>query len=181
MAGIPALVAKITAALALSKVRFGGTGGIGAMLSDTAELVKERGVMDVRDLSTLALMTGADGGYALIPGVGFYRYNATASASAAAQDVPASGGGRWQFLAPMGAGVFAQAIGDSVETSFTLTHNLNTLFPTVLQMEPSAPGAGAPYTYTTDGDVTVVDANTVTVTYPTAPGTFQYTIVVKAV
>lgn len=175
MAGISSLRSKTALCDAAGPASWGGANGIEAQFVEVADLLLERGVKVLENLTTLASLTGADAGIVAVKGGNLYVYNPNGTTTSVL-DYPASGGGRWQYLASLGPTSFAQIIGDSIETVFTITHNLNTLYPTVLQLETLT---GLPYAYSTEGVVTVEDANTVVVTYVTPPGSFQYTIAVK--
>jgi hypothetical protein len=66
---------------------------------------------------------------------------------------------------------YKQAIGDGSTTSFTITHNLNTV--DVVTSVRETTGGNMVYT-----DVRVVDANNISVTFATAPASGEFTVVV---
>lgn len=69
---------------------------------------------------------------------------------------------------------YTKLVGNGVATSFTITHNLNTLDVQVVVREATNP----PYNYAPTANVTVsiVDEDTVTVVFTSAPATNAYSI-----
>lgn len=173
-------VPELRAELETPKKRdYEGAAGLGSYYSNLLDLITDRGIMVVPDVATLSLLTGNDAKLVAVKSVGLYAFNPSATVVNNPLNYPATGGGYWEYLVALGKTSYSEVIGDSVVTVWTITHNLNTLTPTVLQMEADSPGGGAPYAYVTNGVVSVDDANTITITYSSAPATHQYTIVVK--
>lgn len=178
MAGITSLRNKTALADASGHASWNGANGIKEQITELTDLLQSRGVKVVADFSTLAALTGADTNLVAVKGVALYSFHPLGTTSNPL-DYPASGGGRWEFLCALGKTTYSEIIGDSIATVFTIEHNLNTISPTIMQLEPFSPGGGAPYSISTDAEISIVDENSYTLTYLTPPASYQFTIVTK--
>lgn len=159
---------------------FGAT-GIGSVLSNLLRLIVGHGVMVVDSQNTLALLSGADTGIVAVKQQALYSYNPDAYTTISDLDVPANGGGRWEYMTSLGTPDFTKVIGDSINSVFTLDHGLNTNFPTVALWAASAPGGSAPYTLGgLPFTLTSTTPNQAIINFGAGiPASFQYTVVLK--
>lgn len=155
-----------------------GAQGLASMLSNLDSLILARGIFTVSNGAALANISPADAQIVAIKNVGLYLYNPSVDTSGSPFNVN-SPIGFWEYLCPLhSVPRYVQFIGDSVSTAITVAHNLNSEFVSVLILEPVTPGQAYPYTVFTDYATTLADANTLTVTFLTIPGTQQYKIIV---
>jgi hypothetical protein len=184
MADIPSLKLKTGAADATGAASWNGTNGIKAQITDLTDLLLERGVLVVSDTTALAMLGPSDARIAIVPSVAVFVYNPV-STGVSGFDVPAAGGGRWQYIVKAGGVPSVHVIGNSTAgtTSFTINHNLKTLFPVLLCYEPANPGGTTGYRLrdlSALATVTSVDEDNSLIDFgATVIATSQYTIVAR--
>lgn len=157
------------------KPNYSGTDGLASMLSNILDIAADRGLMNAADLTALAQLGGVDGALAIVPGVAIYKF--TPSSIVALPDTDIRGvGGTWQYIAAVSPAPYRRVIGDGTVSVFTITHNLNTLWPTVSVFNTLG---GLPYELTTNYTLSVTDANTIVITSLAVWGGDSQTVVVK--
>jgi hypothetical protein len=125
------------------------------------------------------LIGGADAQYVVVEDYGIYKFDPDSTAVPSGS-VVAYQGGLWRLVLPVTPVAYTEVIGDGAADEFVITHNLSTLFPTVLLFET---GGGLPYSCRFPGQeafsFSVASANAITL-YSPAPLTLnQMTVVVK--
>lgn len=173
----PALNALINALIPNGDgtLAWGGANGLQSILYGLSDSARTRGALYVDNTGILSSLSGNDARFVIVRDVAWYAYDPTGSISPTAPNFPASDGGRWVFLSDIGKVRHEEEFGDSATLVFTIIHNLNTLLPTYQILNTLA----LPYGYDTSGVVAVTDANTITITYTSAPGRLQFTVIVK--
>jgi hypothetical protein len=158
-------------------VKWVGVNGLENITSEIVDVIRDRGFMVVDDLTQLSLLGYNDTALVVVDGYGFYVFNPNVPTPVPPTSILANGGGVWDLLSRSVPEAFVAVIGDNVSTSFTLTHNLNTLYPTVSIWNTAG---GTPYTLSTAlFTITADSANAITVSRSPAIGNNSFTVVVK--
>lgn len=171
-ASITAIRTKIEST---TKPDYGGANGVASILSNLLDQIADRGLMPVPSIASLALMSGADGTVAIVPGTAIYQFSPSAPGTIPAADVLGVGG-VWRFICAAPKAPYSRVVGDASSLIIDVPHYLGTLSPTVLVYNTLA---GLPYDLETGYTLKIVDTNTIRITTPAAWAGNSRTVVVK--
>lgn len=155
------------------EIQYEGTGGQKAILTNLNEAIRDKGtvIIDVDangapNTGALTSLSGGNARWAFVVDSGFYKYN--------------SNGNVWELKSRAIQSPSVTAFGAGNITTGSITHNLDTAYPTVIIYQQSATATGLPYTIVNNSaiSITVVDANNVSVTFPSATS-LNHLIVIK--
>lgn len=192
MTSIPIILKKIADAdlTQTGKVPWTGANGLESITTDLATAIREKGLylipLDANgavDITSLELLGGADAKLVLLEGAGIYSYSNNAAPPGVTTSIPAGGGGIWKLVCYLPKAPYTVALGAG-NTTYTVTHNLNTITPAVRVYAMANSSTGLPYTLLNGATgataplISITGANTLTVTFPTTT-TFNPLIVVQ--
>lgn len=160
MPGVNSILNQIELANSGGTASWSGTNGIKNILTNLAGALLEAGMKVLDDTAALSALSSNEARIAAVKNVGFFAFNPSNVLPATSPNISASGGGLWEFLGPLGNPVYTEVIGDGVALSHEVTHNLNTLTPTVLAFNIIS---GAPNDVFVLPTYEVIDANTIQV------------------
>lgn len=169
MPSIPSLINRIQNALTAGngKVPWSGSEGQRQFFLDTLDILRTKGLAFVANTTVLAQLSPEDTVLAVIENVGFFAHKNEPQGSEKPNDVVSSVGGIWRFLGAFGATSSNTFVGDGTTTVFTINHGLNTETPSVTVYDVSAQFPTIMYTGIT---VAVLNANSIRITFTSAPG-----------